>query len=137
MSPALEQKIVARWTDWFHMHGDLRRTLMPYGLQCGDGWFDLVWRLCERLEPVVSELNEVLPDDDRFEVLEVKQKMGTLRFYVSHHSAAIDAEIEATRLESLRTCEYCGRPGSLRNTDGWLATLCGECLQAGVYGSGS
>jgi hypothetical protein len=110
---------------------------MPYGFQCNDGWFDLVWRLCERLEPVVSELNATLPDGDRFEVSQVKQKLGSLRFYVSHCNAAIDAEIDGARLESLRTCENCGRAGSLRNKEGWLASLCEECQRASVNGSGS
>lgn len=131
MSPELERKIVARWPDWFDVHGDLRRTLMPHGFQCGDGWFDLVRRLCERLEPLVTELSTALPDGDRFEVLEIKQKMGSLRFYVSHHDAAIDTEIDGARLDSRRTCENCGSPGMLRNRDGWLVTVCDECLQGG------
>jgi hypothetical protein len=54
--------------------------------------------------------------------------MGELRFYLSHHNAAIDVEIAAARMGSLRTCEHCGRPGALRDTDGWLVTLCKECL---------
>jgi hypothetical protein len=128
MSPDLEWKIIARWPDWFDVQGDLRRTLMPQGFQCGDGWFELVWRLCERLEPVVSQLNAMLPDGELFEVLQVKQKMGSLRFYVSQCDAAIEAEIDAARLESLRICENCGRPGTLRNRNGWLVVFCDNCL---------
>jgi hypothetical protein len=103
---------------------------MPRGFQCADGWFDLVYRLCERLEPLVLALSATLPPGDRFEVLQAKQKMGELRFYVSHHNAAIDAETGAARMDSLRTCEHCGRPGTLRNKDGWLVVLCDECLGA-------
>ena len=130
MGPDLEQKIVSRWPGWFDVHGDRRRTAMPRGFECGDGWFDLIWDLCERLEPLVCELNATLQPAEHFEVLQVKQKFGGLRFYVSHHTAAIDSEIEAAKLESRRTCEQCGRSGSLRNTDGWLVTLCEECLRA-------
>ena len=124
MSPDLEKRIVARWPRWFDIHGDWRRTAMPRGFECGDGWFDLIWGLCERLEPLVEELNAKLPQGDRFEVLQVKEKFGGLRFYVSRHTDAIDTEIGRARLESLRTCEECGQPGSHREGEGILATLC-------------
>lgn len=104
---------------------------MPRGFQCGDGWFDLVYRLCERLEPLVRELNSSLQHSDRFEVLQVKQKFGELRFYVSHDTAAIDAEIGLAQQKSLSTCENCGLPGTLGNKDGWLLTRCDECLKVG------
>ena len=25
-------------------------SLMCYGFECGDGWFDLIWELCEKIE---------------------------------------------------------------------------------------
>jgi len=111
---------------------------MPRGFECGDGWSDLLYRLCERLEPLVRKLNATLDPRERFEVLQVKQKLGGLRFYVSHHAAAIDTEIDRARLSSLRTCERCGRPGTLRNREGWLVTLCDQCLRAadGTYDQG-
>jgi hypothetical protein len=56
MSPDLEAKIVARWPDWFDVDGDPRRTGMTEGFRCGDGWFVLIYRLCERLEPLVKDL---------------------------------------------------------------------------------
>jgi hypothetical protein len=101
----LEQKIVARWPGWFDMRGDLRRTAMPRGFQHGDRWFDPVYQLSERLEPLVGELNTTLPPGEHFEVLQVKQKFGGLRFDVSHQNAPIDSEIERARQDSLRTCE--------------------------------
>ncbi len=102
---------------------------MRYGFQCEDGWFNIIFNLCERLEPLVSELNATLPAEDRFEVLQVKQKMGSLRFYVSHYTPAIGAEIDRARLDSLHTCEACGRSGTLRNKGGWLVISCDECLR--------
>ena len=43
---------------------------------------------------------------ERFEVLQVKEKFGTLRFYVSHHTGAIDGRIAAA-LEEGRTTGLC------------------------------
>ena len=55
---------------------------------------------------------------ERFEVVLVKEKLGTLRFYVSHHSDAIDERIAEAQKESSRTCEVCGQPGKQRKTGG-------------------
>jgi hypothetical protein len=61
----------------------------------------------------------------RFEVLQVKEEFGTLRFYVSHHSDTIDGRIAGAQEESSRTCEICGQPGQTRS-GGWIQTLCNE-----------
>ena len=96
---------------------------MPFGFQCGDGWFGILWRLCVDLEPMVMELEK--ETGERFQVLQVKEKLGTLRFYVTHHTAAIDGRIAEAQLESSRMCEVCGQPGRTRS-GGWIQTLCDE-----------
>ncbi|MGO9268891.1 MAG: hypothetical protein ACLQOO_01285 [Terriglobia bacterium] len=53
----MEQKLIQRWPSWFRVHGDFRRTAMTRGFEHDDGWFELVWRLCEDLEPLVTQLN--------------------------------------------------------------------------------
>jgi hypothetical protein len=97
---------------------------MPRGFEHGDGWFDILWRLCEDLEPLVA--------GDEFEVLQVKEKFGGLRFYVrlddlrlSHANEAIDRRIGAAMEDSFRTCEVCGEPGRLREERS-IRTLCDE-----------
>jgi len=47
---------------------------MADGFAHGDGWFDIVWRLCEDLEPLVAETEN--GTGRPFEVLQVKQKFG-------------------------------------------------------------
>jgi len=127
MSPELEQKLLDRWPEWFDVHGDPRRTGMTARFRCGDGWFVLIYRLCERLEPLVKELNLTLGANDSFEVLQVKEKFAGLRFYVNHLSDAIAAELDLAQLHSICTCEICGRAGQLRN-ERFIRTLCDECL---------
>ena len=106
---------------------------MPRGFEHGDGWFDILWRLCEDLEPLVAEFE--VAGGPKFEVLQVKEKFGGLRFYVSHRYAAIDMEIDKARLFSLRTCEQCGNPGTLRSKGGWLVVSCDNCLNEGKSGA--
>src|SRR5271166_1952997 len=96
-----EEKLARRWPSWFDMSGDPRHTLMSFGFQHGDGWFGLVWRLCEQLEPVVAKFER--ETGERFEVIEVKQKLGGLRFYTNHRAEAIRKCIEAAQAESFRT----------------------------------
>jgi hypothetical protein len=46
--------MVERWPHWFNTEGDIRHTLMPLGFLHDDGWFDILSRLCEDLEPLVN-----------------------------------------------------------------------------------
>jgi hypothetical protein len=46
-----------------------------------NGWFDIRWRLCEDLEPLVMEMKQ--RGGPKFEVLQVKQEFGGLRFYAN------------------------------------------------------
>lgn len=96
---------------------------MPFGFAHGDGWFDLVWRLCERLEPVVAASQAEL--EGPFQVLQVKEKFGGLRFYPNYENESISTLIASAELESTQTCEVCGKPGKSRGT-GWITTICDE-----------
>jgi hypothetical protein len=124
MRKELEQKLVKRFSAWFNVNGSVRNTLMPFGFRCGDGWFELLWRLCVDLEPLVTELEK--ETGERFEVVQVKQQLGMLRLYVNHHTDAIDHRIADARGEASHTCELCGQPGKQRETNGWFQTMCDE-----------
>jgi hypothetical protein len=124
MRKELQQKLVERSPSWFNVNGSTYETRMVDGLAHGNGWFNIVWKLCEDLEPLVAEAEKVT--GHAFEVLQVKEKFGGLRFYVSHphRTDAILQRIEAAELESLRTCEVCGKPGKVR--DDCIRTVCDE-----------
>ena len=97
---------------------------MARGFEHGDGWFDILWRLCGDLEPLVAEFEAA--GGPKFEVLQVKEKLGGLRFYVNYRkNDAIEQRIGIATDESFRTCEVCGQPGRERG-GGWIKTLCDE-----------
>ena len=54
---------------------------------------------------------------------QVKEKFGTLRFYVSNSNNEIDAYITFAESISGLTCEVCGSPGE-RRSGSWIRTLC-------------
>jgi hypothetical protein len=60
-------------------------------------------------------------------ILQIKEKFGGLRIYV--HAGdfdAIDDIVRTAERQCAITCETCGKPGSLRNLNGWLKTACNE-----------
>jgi hypothetical protein len=76
MRKELEQRLVERWPTWFNTGGDIRCTAMPRGFEHDDGWFDILWRLCEDLEPLVAQFEK--ETGLHFEVLQVKEKIWRL-----------------------------------------------------------
>jgi hypothetical protein len=55
--------------------------------------------------------------------VQVKEKFGTLRFYVQGANEQTYHYIEFAEALSARTCEECGAPGRTRG-GGWVRTLC-------------
>jgi hypothetical protein len=123
MKKELEQKLVQRWPSWFNVTGDQRETRMADGFAHGEGWFNIVWRQCKDLEPLVAEAEKATGRP--FEALQVKQKFGGLRVYVNHPTDTIRKRIETAQLESLRTCEVCGKSGNRREGDR-IRTVCDD-----------
>ncbi len=82
----------------------------------GPGWHDLLVRL----------VTDLLALGWNGEVSQVKEKFGGLRFYINAGTSELWDRIDVAESESLRTCEECGKPGSMRNKRGWLSTRCDE-----------
>jgi hypothetical protein len=78
----LERRLAGSWPHWFNTGGDIRSTAMSRGFEHGDGWFDILWRLCEDIEPLVKNLEQEI--GCQFEVQQVKEKLGGLRIHGSH-----------------------------------------------------
>ena len=91
---------------------DPRRTLMCFGFEVGDGWFELLKECFSRLAAL----------GDECEITQVKEKWGTLRIHADTSRAA-DKIITEYEERSRLICEECGQPGTLR-TDGWYRTTC-------------
>lgn len=92
-----------------------RESNMAFGFECGDGWFELLKELSEKIES-----QDVVAS-------QVKEKFGTLRFYL--RGGATDEVwdlIDEAEKKSEKICEVCGKPGSLRGKS-WVQTLCDEC----------
>lgn len=101
----------------------------PFALfyfECGDGWFELLLDLARQLEPLAKSAHDVC--DGLPAAVQVKEKFGTLRFYLSHGTDEMYALIRDAEERSARTCESCGKPGKVGGR-GWLRCSCEECAK--------
>jgi len=123
MNDKLEAKITEAFPSMFkNMYGSPQETCMAFGIECGDGWFDLIYKLCEAIQQELQ--NNGNPP---FTVDQVKEKFGSLRFYYSgYNNEAISSFIKIAEDISAVTCEQCGKPGK-PTTKGWIKIRCSEC----------
>lgn len=124
MSPELDQRLVTTFPNLYRQrHLSMRETCMCWGFECGNGWFQLIWDLSEKLEAMILALPE--SEREHCSASQVKEKFGTLRFYMSSETEEMTATIQEAEERSAVTCETCGEPGKLTGT-GWLRTSCDE-----------
>ena len=123
-----EAKLLKEFPNLFaDMYGDMRETCMHWGVCTGEGWFDLIYQLCQKLEPMIL----AVPEDKRkfYKASQVKEKLGGLRFYMRASTNEMENVIDEAEELSYQTCEKCGKPGQLcgdYNKGEWLYTSCKE-----------
>ena len=107
-------------------HGDQMKTCMAWGMECDDGWFDLLMELCSKLEEINNSGN------GRVVATQIKEKFGELCFYYytenmtkEEHNKVYEIVSEAEQ-RSWDICEICGKPAT-HTTKGWIKRLCNEC----------
>jgi hypothetical protein len=96
----------------------LSESLMGFGFECGDGWYNL-------LDNLFREMKRSKPSP-RLIINQVKEKYGTLRVYGYDFNKRIEKLIDQAEDLSAITCERCGAYGKLY-TEGWCVTLCPKC----------
>jgi len=101
----------------------MSQTCMCWGIECGDGWFKLLDTLCNHLT-----FNIERNGAPQLEAIQVKEKFGTLRFYIHGGNNEQYAAIHFAELLSGDICERCGSNQEVTQTQGWIKTLCKECL---------
>ena len=134
------ETLAKRWPDLFQKSGDFEFSI-------GEGWFDIVDILCgflshdietakrrlkyamenpeAKFKQSIAELEKnVVTAREKLPVLaQVKEKFGTMRFYVDGGTPEMHNYIEFAEAMTSRTCEVCGNPGKSRS-GGWVRVLC-------------
>ena len=107
---AILHRIPDRWGRW---------------ISCRRGWYPIIVRLDRAMAGV----------DPLYEIHQVKQKFGGLRYYYQPSASSPEERrvelavlVRAAEAEAARTCERCGGRGVLRRSStGWIETLCTHC----------
>jgi len=137
MNKELEDKLIEEFPIILKdCNGNINTTCMAFGIECDDGWFDLLRSLMKRLQWMTDKNGypQVIAD-------QIKEKYGTLHFYYSteytntvdefskrYQDGYISACVECAEDESGRTCERCGSTTDITRTTGWITTICKICL---------
>lgn len=120
MKKELEAKLVERFPAFFvDMYGDPTKTCMHWGCECGNGWYDLLYKLCEDIEAAEP------PED--FKIEQIKEKFGGLRFYYISGNAEISSLVNAAESNSYKICEGCSSTEGVTTEGSWITSLCADC----------
>lgn len=130
MNRELEQQLVSKYPKILKDYrGDMRKTCMAWGMECGDGWYKLLDECMEKLQYVCDVCSK---DGREVQVTanQIKEKFGTLRFYASVSGATTIEDgilqdiIDMAESSSSNTCEETGEYGVACKRGGWYKTLC-------------
>ncbi len=127
MDSHFENKLYERFPDLYRERtAPLESSNMPWGVQCGNGWYKIIYDLCNKITKIAPEgehspaISQIARHDD-----------GTLYVDVRNVSPPI-ADLVATAREASRlTCEYCSySPAFLRDVkqDRKQHIACGRCV---------
>jgi len=102
--------------------------------ECAHGWYDIVYDLSVKIEKILNEYaeNHKRVEGEENEIFEmfavqVKEKYGTLRFYMSLETDEISDLIHEAEALSSQTCESCGASAKMRGTR-WFEVKCDACF---------
>lgn len=125
MNKKLEQKLFDAYPKIFAQKDlNVQQTAMCWGIQCGDGWYTLIDVLCEMIQNHVDHTKCA-----QVEATTVKEKFGQLRFYTHGGDDITQAFEYFALLMSINTCELCGTTVGVKQTEGWIYTMCKPCLK--------
>ena len=127
MKQELDEQLCKKYPLIFkNRHGDMKETLMCWGFECGDGWYQILDSLCANIQHHIDWQNknhEKHPVVEQVIAVQIKEKFGGLRFYYDGGDEKIQGMVRMAESWAAHTCEECGAPGKMRN-GGWIRTLC-------------
>jgi hypothetical protein len=136
MKQELDKQLCAKYPKIFaNRHADMTTTAMCWGFECGDGWYNILDKLCGNIQSHIDwsvknnvwdlekDSKNVRPIVPQVVAAQVKEKFGGLRFYYDGGDDYIRGLSSMAESMSTVTCEECGAPGKQRGK-GWVYTAC-------------
>lgn len=120
MKDELEKKLVEKYPELFRgKDKPPTESLMCFGCECGDGWFDIIDRACA----LIANHMKYRPECPPVEFSQIKEKFGTLRLYYFGGDEYVSGVCSMAEAMSSRVCEVSGERGNLCHAGTWLRTL--------------
>lgn len=139
MKSELELELVKKYPKILRDYkGDKMETCMAWGMECDDGWYELLDKCMEKLQ-YFCDLSSREGNEVQVVATQIKEKYGTLSFYTSIYGSngierdIIDNIIDAAEIKSAHTCEITGKEGTVCKRGGWYRTLCYEEARKSGY----
>ena len=105
-------------------HDSTRNPIYRYGVQCDNGWYNLINELVAKLYEI-DTLKEI-------QIFQIKEKFGRFRFYYNSNTVTnenINDVVNDYIKKIDSACESCGQPGTLINNEERCKTLCEVCAK--------
>lgn len=108
-----------------NLYGDI-----PF--ECGPGWYNILLDLSHKIMEHIKDYPDHMHKygETRSLVSQIKEKYGTLRYYVYETCDDIYEMIEEAEELSSHTCEACGKTGAELRGSGLVVTRCEKCWQS-------
>ena len=132
MRKELQDKLYEKYPKIFRQKDlSMKETAMCWGIECGDGWYTLIEKLCYSLQFNTDHNNKPEQENEsrypQVEAVQVKEKWGGLRFYTNGETDIQRGAIDFAELMSYEICENCGSTDDVQRTKGWVRSLCKNC----------
>ncbi len=116
MSPDSEEALYNKYPSMLAgMRLGPQESCLSFGIECSEGWYSIIDDALEALESVGS-----------VEVMQIKEKYGSLRIYLGPALEEHFEIVDAAECLSTSTCEVCGEPGKM-NHGPWFSVRCDKC----------
>jgi hypothetical protein len=124
MKQELQNKLFEKYSQIFAQTNlGPKETMMCFGISCGDGWYWLLDNLCNCLQSHIDRNNHL-----QIKATQIKEKFGGLCFYTQGQDDYLTGHIRFAEHLSMSICESCGTTENVTQTEGWIKTICQNCL---------
>jgi len=126
MDIELQKKLFEKYPKIFRQKDlSMQQTCMCWGIECGNGWYWLLDKLCDYIQSMIDNNPSTWP---QIEATQVKEKYGGLCFYYDGGNSCVDGAIMLAENLSYNICEFCGSTVDVSQSNkGWIVTLCKPC----------
>lgn len=136
MNESLSKELYDKYPSLFALKDNNREPIGVYGIECDDGWYDILSSICFMVEQHERNIegnnkyrisqNQNPINYEPFQFTQIKEKFGGLRAYSNGGDDYTKGLIGMAECWSYKTCEICGNKGQTTK-HGWLKTICEKC----------